>query len=136
MEQLSLFDEAEAYAFLEEAEAKRTTVAEHQRGKKDWGFLLDRIPEGTEVVVAEHRLSEKKLACPNCGNAMVEIGKEVAKTLEIVPARFVVHEDHYFTYVCKSCEKDETTDSRTQIVKTPHIPSVYPGSNASASLVA
>lgn len=136
MEQLSLFDEAEAYAFLEEAEAKRTIVAEHQRTKKERRFLLDRIPEGTEVVVTEHRLSEEERTCPNCGNAMVEIGKEVVKTLEIVPARFVVHEDHYFTYACKSCEKDETTDSRTQIVKTPHVPSVYPGSNASASLVA
>ena len=136
IEQMSLFDEAEAYAFLEEVEAKRTTVAEHQRTKKKRRFLLDKIPEGTEVFVTEHRLPEEERSCPNCGSTMVEIGKEVVKTLEIVPAKFVVHEDHYFTYACKSCEKDESTDSRTQIVKTPHIPSVYPGSNASASLVA
>jgi len=42
----------------------------------------------------------------------------------------------FISQACKSCEKDEETDSSTQIVKTPHIPSVYPGSSASASMVA
>ena len=135
VDQLSLFDEAEAYAFIEEMEAKRTTVAEHQRVKKERRFLLDKIPEGTETIVVEHRLSEEERMCHNCGSPMVEIGKEVVRTIEMIPAKIVVREDQYFTYACKSCEKDEATDSRTQIVKVPHLPSVYPGSSASASIV-
>ncbi len=135
VDQLSLFDEAEAYAFIEEMEVKRTTVAEHQRVTKERRFLLDKIPEGTETVVVEHRLSEEERMCPNCGSAMEEIGKEVVRTIEMIPAKIVVREDQYFTYACKSCEKDEATDSRTQIVKVHHLPSVYPGSSASASIV-
>ena len=133
---MMLFDEAETYAFIEEVEAKKTIVAEHQRIKKEHRFLLDKIPDGTDVVVEEHRLSDEERLCPNCGSTMTEIGKEVVKTLEIVPARFVVHEDHYYTYACKNCNDSEETDNRTQILKTPRIPSVYSGSNASASIVA
>ena len=131
-----LFDESEAIAFIEETEKKQTTVAEHTRVKKERRFVLDSIPAGTEVEVEEHRLTEEERICPNCGSMMQEIGKEIVRTLEIVPAKFVVHEDHYYSYACKKCEQDESTDNRTQIVKTPHVPSVYPGSSASPSVVA
>ena len=131
-----LFDEPEVYAFLDEVNSKSTTIVEHQRTIKERRFVLDNIPTGTEVVVEEHRLAEDERICANCGAVMDEIGKEVVRTLEIIPQKFVVHEDHYFTYACKACETDETTDLKTQIIKTPHIPSVYPGSNASASAVA
>lgn len=131
-----LFDEPEVYAFLEEFQKGKINVAEHQRTLKERRFILDDLPEGAEVEVEEHRLSEGERICPNCGNLMTELGKEVERTVEMVPAKIVVHEDWYFTYGCKECETDPETDSRTQIIKTPHVPSVYPGSNASASAVA
>ena len=131
-----LFDEPEVYAFLEEFQKGKTNVAEHQRTFKERRFVLDSLPEGAEIEVEEHRLSEDERICPNCGNVMTELGKEVERTVEMVPAKIVVHEDWYFTYGCKECETDPETDSRTQIIKTPHVPSVYPGSSASASAVA
>ena len=59
-------------------------------------------------------------------------------TLEIIPAKFVVHEDHYENYKCTNCtgEDSEEEVGKTQFAKTPHIPMVYPGSYCSASLVA
>ena len=131
-----IFDEPEIYAFLEEVSRGKTTVAEYQRVKKERRFVLDSIPDGTEVEIEEHKLSEEERVCPNCGSLMQEIGKEVVRTLEIVPSKFVVHEDHYYTYACKNCSQDQETDNHTQIIETPHAPSVYPGSCASPSAVA
>ena len=41
----------------------------------------------------EHRLEGEELICPQCGGTMTEIGKEVVKTLEIVPAQYIVREE-------------------------------------------
>ena len=43
----------------------------------------------------EHRLEGDDLICPQCGDTMTEIGKEVVRTLEIVSAQMVVREDVY-----------------------------------------
>lgn len=134
--QMMLFDEPEVYAYLEECELRKSTVAKHERTKKERKFILDKIPEGTEVVIEEHRLTEEERLCPNCGNILEEIGKNIVRTLKIIPAKFMVQEDHYFTYACKKCSQDTETDNRTQIIETPHVPSVYPGSYASPSAVA
>lgn len=37
---------------------------------------------------------------------MTEIGKAVVKKLEIIPAKFVVKEHHYYTYACQRCNKE------------------------------
>lgn len=47
----------------------------------------------------EHRLEGKDLVCPQCGDTMSEIGKEVVRTLEIIPAQTIVREDIYY-HVC------------------------------------
>lgn len=75
MDQLSfLFNEAEAY---EKAEGEAVTVvAAHKRHKKH-EYTLDNIPEGTPTEQIEHRLEGEDLVCPQCGNTMTEIGKEV-----------------------------------------------------------
>lgn len=54
LDQLSLFDEAETYAYLAEAEEKSTVVAEHTRTVKKSGSLLDKLPENLETKVVEH----------------------------------------------------------------------------------
>ena len=137
--QMMLFDEPEVYAYLEEFRNRKTTVAEHERVlKKERVFLLDKLPLNAEVEVEVHALSEEERKCPVCGSEMKEIGKEVVRSLEIIPAKFIVHEDHYMTYACKNCTGEETEAEigKTQILKTPRIPSVYPGSNCSPAAAA
>ena len=43
----------------------------------------------------EHRLEGEALVCPQCGDTMTEIGKEVVRTLKIIPAKVVIKEDIY-----------------------------------------
>ena len=96
MEQLSfLFDEAEV--FSEKGEDNVTSVAAHKRHKKH-EYTLDSIPEGMQTKQVEHRLEGDDLVCPQCGDTMSKSGKEVVRTLEIIPAQMVVREDIYYTY--------------------------------------
>lgn len=99
-EQLSIFNEAEIYADVQEAEEKLTVVAGHTRRKKK-EYTLDNLPEGIPVEIVEHRIPESQLTCPQCGETMTEIGKEVTRKLKIIPARVVVVEDHYYNYACR-----------------------------------
>ena len=139
--QMMLFDEPEVYAYLEEIENRTTPVMAHERTvKKERAFLLDEIPDNAEVEVEVHELSAEERKCPECGAEMEEIGKEVVRSLEIIPAKFVVHEDWYMTYACKQCagEYSEEADDfkKTQIKKTPRVPSVFPHSSCSAAAAA
>ena len=137
--QMMLFDEPEVYAYLEEIRKQTTTVAGYERtNKKEKIFLLDNLPVNAEVVEEKHELSEEERTCPVCGSVMESAGEEVVRTLEIQPSKFVVHEDHYVNYVCKNCNGEDTEDDigKTQFIKTPHVPMVYPGSNCSPSAAA
>ena len=42
--------------------------------------------------------------CSACGSQMVEIGKDVRRTLQMKPAQFRIREDVYYTCACKNCE--------------------------------
>ena len=134
MEQLSLtYNELEAYAFgTKAATEKQLAVKVHER-KRQSGNVLEVVPEGTPAEVVEHRLLENELTCSACGSQMVEIGKEVRRSLMMKPAEFWVREDVYYTYACKSCEQ-ETGESN--IVKSAKEPALLPGSFASAEAVA
>ncbi len=37
---------------------------------------------------------------------MTPIGKEVTRKLKIIPAQTVIVEDHYYSYACRNCEKE------------------------------
>ena len=98
LEQMSfLFNEAEVFSAAETEEPEATDGAGHMRHKKHT-YTLDTIPEGIPTKQVEHRLEGEDLICPQCGDTMTEIGKEVVKTLEIVPAQYIVREDIYYTY--------------------------------------
>lgn len=133
-EQLSLlFDEAEATRWAESVQAKdEVPVAAHSRSRKT-GALSDIVPEDIPVEVEEHRLSGEELLCKTCGSKMVEIGKTVKRTLKIKPAEILIHEDWYYTYACKECEK---ATGFTPIEKAPRDCSVLPGSYASPEAIA
>ena len=134
MEQLSfLFNEAEVFSAAEkEAEENVTVVAAHKRHKKH-EYTLDNIPEGIETRQVEHRLEGEDLVCPQCGDTMTEIGKEVIRTLEIIPAQMVVREDIYYTYACQTCNKE---DIETPVVKAPREKNIIPGSFATPEAIA
>lgn len=64
---------------------------------------------------------------------MAEIGKEVVRTLEIIPAQMVVREDVYYTYACQNCNKE---DIETPVVKAPREKNIIPGSFATPEAIA
>ena len=98
-----LFDEAEVYAHLEELEKEQRETPERKPSeKKNRVFMLDKLPENCEVNVVPHELSEEERVCPVCGSVMEPVGKEVVRTLEIIPAKFVVREDRYVNYACQN----------------------------------
>ena len=132
-EQLSfLFDEAEVYSCAEKDDENVTVVAAHKRHKKH-EYTLDSVPDGMPVRQVEHRMEGADLVCPQCGNTMTEIGKEVVRTLEMIPARMVIREDIYYTYACRRCERE---DIETPVVKTPHEKNIIPGSFATPEAIA
>ena len=134
MEQLSLlFNEAEVYADQAAKEDENSVaVAAHKRHKKH-EYTLDELPENVPVEVVEHRLPEEELVCLECGSTMTKIGKEVRRRLKLVPAKAVVVEDWYYTYACRSCEKENT---ETPVVKAYREPNFNPGSFATPEAVA
>ena len=137
MEQLSfLFNEAEVFSAADKEETENVTVvAAHKRHKKH-EYTLDNIPEGIPVEQVEHRLEGEDLVCPQCGDTMTEIGKEVVRTLKIIPAKTIVHEDIYFTYACKNCSEKADEGCEAPIAKAPREKKIIPGSFATPEAVA
>ena len=134
MDQLGLtVNEAEAYAYgTKAATPEQIAVKAHERKRKS-GNVTDIVPEGTPTEVMEHRLSDEERICTSCGTEMVEIGKEIHRSLQMEPAKFWIREDVYYTYACKQCEQET---GEANILKTPKEPVLCPGSFASAEAVA
>ena len=134
MDQLSLtMNEVEAYIFGMNSAGKAPVAVKAHERKRQSGNVLDVVPEGTPTEVVEHRLPEDERICSVCGSEMVEIGKEVRRSLMMKPAEFWVREDVYYTYACKNCEQET---GEANIVKAMKEPSLLPGSFASAEAVA
>ena len=127
-----VFNEAEAWLPKEEKAVESTSVAAHTRKKRSRN-LSEILPEGIPVEVVEHRLEEAERACKSCGTAMEEIGKEVRRTLVLIPAQAKIREDVYYTYACEKCKAEA---EETPVVKTEKAPPVIPGSYASAEAIA
>ena len=131
LEQLSLlFNEPELQLSTESTEA--APVAGYTR-KKRTGAVEEILPENVPVEVVEHRLPERELECPECGTFMTEIGKDVHRTLVMIPAQVSIREDWYFTYACQKCKQE---GMETPILKAEKEPPVIPGSYASAEAIA
>lgn len=134
MDQLSLtMNEVEAYIFGMNSAGKAPVAVKAHERKRQSGNVLDVVPEGTPTEVVEHRLPEDERIYSVCGSEMVEIGKEVRRSLMMKPAEFWVREDVYYTYACKNCEQET---GEANIVKAVKEPSLLPGSFASAEAVA
>ena len=134
MDQLSLtMNEVEAYIFGMNSAGKAPVAVKAHERKRQSGNVLDVVPEGTPTEVVEHRLPEDERICSACGSKLVEIGKEVRRSLMMKPAKFWVREDVYYTYACKNCEQET---GEANIVKAAKEPALLPGSFASAEAVA
>ena len=134
MDQLSLtMNEVEAYIFGMNSAGKAPVAVKAHERKRQSGNVLDVVPEGTPTEVVEHRLPEDERICSACGSKLVEIGKEVRRSLMMKPAKFWVREDVYYTYACKNCEQET---GEANIVKAARGPALLPCSFASAEAVA
>ena len=111
-------------------EEETVEVSAHKRRRG--GSVMDILPEDVPVEVVEHRLEGEDLVCPECGTEMVEIGKEIRKTLVIKPAQVYVREDRYFTYACPQCKQDNADVPIAQAAKEA---TLIPGSFASPEAV-
>lgn len=133
-EQLSfLFNEAEVYEDqAAEKEAESVPVAAHERKRRS-GSVKDILPENVPVDVVEHRIPEEERICGECETVMQEIGKEVRRTLQIIPAQVRIREDWYYTYACQTCKNEA---EHTPVVKAAKEPVVIPGSFASPEAIA
>jgi len=127
-----VFNEAEHTASQEEAEEPKTQVKAHTRKPKR--SLTAMVPEGLPVEEVVHELPENERQCPECGELMPEIGKEVVRTeVKIIPAQLHLVQHVVKKYACRNCE--ETSD-HTPIKQAQAPRSVIEGGNASPEAVA
>jgi transposase len=127
LEQLGLFNEAEAEA-LEEAEEKSdeetVKVPGYTRKKPKRKPLPENIPREEKII----ELAEEERRCPTDGNLMAEIGEEVSEKLDVIPMQLKVIRTVRKKYACRHCAEG---------VKTAPVPaSAIPKSLASEGLLA
>ena len=130
-EQLSFtYNEAEAYASGTKAAAEKPVAVKAHERKRQSGNVLDVVPEGTRTEVVEHCLPENERICSARSSKLVEIGKEVRRSLMMKPAKSWGREDVYYTYACKNCEQET---GEADIVKAAKEPALLLGSGLSGS---
>ena len=130
-EQLSMFNETEATADANVAEAELVEVERHYRKKKRGSS--DRLPEGLPVEVVEHGLPQEEQICPECGGDLHVMGREIRRELKLIPSKAVIVEHVQKVYACRDCEKDSCG---VPIRKAPMDEPVIKGSFASPEAVA
>jgi transposase len=130
-DQLSLFNEAEATADEHAAEPEVSEVRAYHRKKA--AQSLGKLPEDLPVEIVEHTLSEEEQVCPQCGDKLHVIGRNVREILKLIPAKAVIERHIQFVYGCRDCEKNAYA---VPIIKAKADPLLIKGSIASAEAVA
>ena len=124
--QLNLFGEAESVtappAETEEIHYKR----KKRKGKREEDL------SGLPVERIDYELPEAEHACPQCGETMRDIGVDIRRELELIPAKVIVVEHAAHAYACKKCGQ---TGEATPVVKAKEPAPLIAGSLASPSLV-
>jgi len=131
LDQMNIFNEAEATADGNVPEPELVEVEKHYRKRKR--SASDRLPEDLPVEVIEHELPSDGQLCPECGEALHVMGHEIRRELVIIPAQAKIAEHRQHIYSCRNCEKHS---DHTPIVKAEMSEPVFKGSFASAESVA
>lgn len=131
IDQVSLFNEAEATAELTAPEPSLSEVKAHYR--KRTRLITDKLPEELPVEVIEHELPEDARICPDCGGALHTMGRETREELKIIPAKAVILKHVRHIYACRHCED---TSDHVPIVKADLPEPVIKGGFASPDTIA
>ncbi|MFQ7854486.1 MAG: IS66 family transposase zinc-finger binding domain-containing protein [Flavonifractor plautii] len=124
MDRLSfVFNEAEAWQDAEKKAREATTVAEHTWEKRS-SRVEEVLPEDVPVEVVEHYPDEAVQVCPECGSQMSVLGKEVRRSLVMIPAQVKIREDVYYAYSASAAKREHRNPS----CKGKKSPAVIPGS--------
>lgn len=131
-EQMSFFNEAEsessAFVISEPVlDEVKAICKSKQKGHKD------KITKPLPTETIEYRLSAEDMACPQCGEMLHEMKKEIRKELKVIPAQVIVTEHVRYAYACRNCEKNEIT---TPIISAPMPNPAIINSLASPSMLA
>lgn len=129
--QLQLFNDAEQDAVSAlEAVPKETVPSTRKKktpGQRD--ASLAHLP----VEQIHYEIPDAERVCPDCHGPLHDMSTETRRELQVIPAQVKVVEQIRHVYACRACEQHGMT---TPIVTAPMPRPVYPGSVASASLVA
>jgi transposase len=129
--QLGLFEDSAPVI----TEFDNTEPPAKSRPKKR-GEMGSRLPDNIPIETVEHELPEDERSCPECGEPMHPIGKEVVRRdLKIIPAKAVVVEHVRYSYSCRSCEQN-AADDPVPVIKADMPPQVIKGSMCAPETVA
>ena len=133
--QLSLFDEAENEADPDALEPDEVIeIPAHTRKPKKTN--KDKYAD-LPVRDVPLELPEAERICPQCGGALIEIGRELAREeITYIPAQMEIVRYYTVTYACKPCCDAKTGFDKGVIIKTKAPAPLMPYSPTSAPAVA
>jgi len=127
--QLSFFNEAEESSDPAIAEPKAEKVCpvkrKKQKGKK--AQIIRTLPKETVT----YTLTEEEAVCPDCGNAMHEMKKQIHNEIELIPAKVILKEHVQQIYSCRNCE---ITSTKVPVITAPMPSPLLRGSLLSPSM--
>jgi len=128
-DQVGLFDDSAPAApevELTETDGPEGKAVKKQRPIKR-GEMGSRIPAGVPIETVECEIPEEERVCPEHGETMRAIGKEmVRREIKIIPAKVVVTEFWRYSYLCRVCE--QAAVEPLPIIKAELPPQVIKGS--------
>jgi transposase len=110
------------------------TVEITYKRKKQKGKREDDI-SNIPVVRVDYELSEDERLCPECNTPMRDVGVNIRREIEIIPAQAILKEHAAHSYACPNADCAEKTDKVT-FAKADAPAPLIGGSLASPSLVA
>jgi transposase len=128
--QLSIFNETEQEAKSSKKEPDIEEITyKRRKGKNKKKKSFEDLP----VEVIEYHLEEAEQVCPQCGNQLHVMSKEIRRELKVIPAQVKVVEHVRDVYACRTCEKENIT---TPVITASMPNPVLKGSFLSPSLLA
>jgi transposase len=130
-DQECLFNEPEVSADENVPEPELVEIEKHYRKKVRESE--GRPPPDLPVEVVEHFLPEDARLCPECGELLHIMGKDIRREMKIEPAKASIIEHVGYVYSCRCCERNGT---KVPVIKAQVPKPVIKGSFASPEAVA